>query len=334
MVRTRGLLMSIVFGGVLAAGCGGSIGRSNARPGADASGGAGGSGGQMGGSGGQAMGGSGGSAMGGSGGASTDGGGDDVSQATDGTGADTDPTPPTPVPVTCEGIAMPACNDGLDNDSDGRFDMADGECVAPCDMDACKQDCFFDGNSGQGDDGCNWDLRCDSANPGANSGCAYEAGRTCHAGQSDKCVRNCRKLTPNGCDCFGCCAVTYTGGSASVLLVSGCTADKFGDPVACPRCTQNTECINTCETCEVCLGKPAPDPSCTGGTPGTDAGTGETDGGTGGETDAGTPVDAADPAPWCPAGVTSCGPTGQVPSDGCGAGNYCLTGCCARYVID
>jgi hypothetical protein len=349
MIRTPGLVMAMAFVGLMA-GCGGSN-NGRVRPGVDASGGTGGSGG-AGGTGGQATGGTGGQATGGTGGQAT--GGTGGSSETDGGGTGTDvvapdTAPPEPVPVTCEGIATPACNDGLDNDSDGFFDMADGECVAPCDndegsfatgipgdnMDACKQDCFFDGNSGQGDDGCNWDLRCDSANPGANSGCAYEANRNCQDGQSEKCVRNCRKLTPNGCDCFGCCAVTYPGGSASVLLVSGCTADKFGDAMVCPRCTQNTACINTCEPCEVCLGKPAPDPSCGGGgTPGTDGGSGggETDGGSG-SIDA-APVDAGDPAPWCPAGVVSCGPSGQVPANGCGDGYYCLTGCCMRYVID
>ena len=221
----------------------------------------------------------------------------------------------------------------MDNDNDGRIDSADGECVAPCDndegsfatgipgdnQDACKQDCFFDGNSGQGDDGCNWDLRCDPANPGVNSGCPYQASDTCRSDQSDKCIRNCRKLTPNGCDCFGCCAVTFAGGSANVLLVSGCTADTFGNPTECPRCTQNTACLNTCDTCEVCIGKTAPDPSCgSGGTPGADGGAPTVDA---------NPVDAPEPAPWCPAGLVSCGPTGQVPANGCAAGYYCQTGC-------
>jgi hypothetical protein len=202
-------------------------------------------------------------------------------------------------------------------------------------MDACKQDCFFDGNSGQGDDGCDWDLRCDSANPGANSGCAYEPGRTCKTNQSDKCVRNCRKMTPNGCDCFGCCAVTYGAGeTANVRLVTGCTADKFGDPTVCPRCTQNSDCVNPCELCEVCIGKPAPDPSCGGGSQ-TDGGSGGggTDGGSGsGGTDGGTPPPP--PPPQCGAGVTSCGAGGQVPADGCGAGYYCQTGCCVAFTID
>jgi hypothetical protein len=339
MIRTRAALTAIMAVSVLTLGCGGSIGSGNGRPGTGGSGGTAGTGGSGG------TGGTGG-ATGGTGGGTQPDGGDDAPESfdmneMDGTGPDAEP--PMPVPVTCE-IANPQCNDGTDNDGDGLWDSADGECVAPCDndegsfatgipgdnMDACKQDCFFDGNSGQGDDGCNWDLRCDMQAPGGAE-CPYEASRTCRA-QSDRCVRNCRALTPNGCDCFGCCAVTYTGGSATVLLVNGCTADKFGDATACPRCTQNTECVNTCEPCEVCLGKSSPDPGCNTGTPGTDAGTGtgETDAGGGTEPDSGS----SEPAPWCPAGVISCGPTGQVPANGCASGYYCQTGCCKQYVID
>ena len=67
------------------------------------------------------------------------------------------------------------CSDGIDNDGDGKIDYADPECVGPLDndessfatgipgdnIDACKQDCFFDGNSGMGDDDCQWQLKCD-----------------------------------------------------------------------------------------------------------------------------------------------------------------------------
>src|SRR3982751_6186781 len=72
-------------------------------------------------------------------------------------------------------VGQTQCSDGLDNDGDGRTDYNDPECVGPLDndessyatgipgdnVDACKQDCFFDGNSGMGDDGCNWQLKCD-----------------------------------------------------------------------------------------------------------------------------------------------------------------------------
>ena len=72
-------------------------------------------------------------------------------------------------------VGQTQCSDGIDNDGDGKIDYADPECVGPLDndessfatgipgdnMDACKQDCFFDGNSGMGDDHCLWQLQCD-----------------------------------------------------------------------------------------------------------------------------------------------------------------------------
>lgn len=259
-------------------------------------------------------------------------------------------------------VANAQCSDGKDNDGDGKIDAADPECVGPCDndegsfatgipgdnIDACKQDCFFDGNSGMGDDGCEWNLKCDPANPGGSlpKACPYDASfRNCPTAQSQKCVDFCRKLTPNGCDCFGCCAVTVNGQPASVLLVAGCTAATFGDAKACPRCTQNTACLNTCEKCEICVGKPTIDPSCprtptggTGGTPGT-GGTGGTPGtgGTGGTPGAGgtggSPPPPPPPTPACDGGRVTCGPGGQVPENGCPSGGYyCVTGCCVKVI--
>ena len=63
--------------------------------------------------------------------------------------------------------------DFADFDGDGKIDLADPECVHPCDndegsfatgipgdnVDACKQDCFFDGDSGMGNDGCEWNFK-------------------------------------------------------------------------------------------------------------------------------------------------------------------------------
>src|SRR5207244_10409925 len=99
-----------------------------------------------------------------------------------------------------------ACSDGKDNAGDGLIDAADPECSGPCDndegsfatgipgdnVDACKQDCFFDGNSGMGDDGCEWNLKCDPASPGAHAAraCPYEPNfHNCPATQSDQCTK-------------------------------------------------------------------------------------------------------------------------------------------------
>src|SRR5262245_30315987 len=119
-------------------------------------------------------------------------------------------------------IGMTQCSDGIDNDGDGLIDYNDPECIGAADsdesslatgipgdnIDPCKQDCFFDGNSGMGDDGCEWQLKCDMANPGQGVGCPYDPNyHNCPGAQSQKCIDNCRKYVPNGCDCFGCCAI-------------------------------------------------------------------------------------------------------------------------------
>jgi hypothetical protein len=224
------------------------------------------------------------------------------------------------------------CNDGIDNDGDGKIDLDDPECVSSCDndegsfgtgiagdnIDACKQDCFFDGNSGMGDDGCEWNLKCDPANPGAHAtrACPYDPNyKNCPTQQSDQCIKSCQRVTPNGCDCFGCCAFNFNGQPLTVMLVGSCNADKLGDPAACPRCTQQTSCLNPCGKCEVCVGKPAPDPSCLLTPADGGSAIGATDGGNPGN----PPGDSA-----CPAGVTYCGPGGTA----CASGAVCLTGCC------
>jgi hypothetical protein len=224
----------------------------------------------------------------------------------------------------------PKCNNCLDDDSDGRIDAADPECIGPLDndeatfatgipgdnMDPCRQDCFFDGNSGAGDDGCEWNLKCDSANPGANlpKACPYDSNfNNCPTSQSQMCLSTCRTVTPNGCDCFGCCLPP--GASHPVLLAPTCTAADFNDPTKCPACTQVAACSNPCERCEICVGKPTlpadcsvPPPTGTGGAGGT-TGTGGAGGSPGGP---------------CSAGQTYCGPGGVS----CPAGNFCITGCC------
>jgi hypothetical protein len=297
--------------------------------GSASAGGAGGNGGSVGGvnGGGTSGGGTsgGGTSGGGTSGGGTSGGG------TTGTGGSASAAAGCPVNPS-------ACTDGIDNDGDGKIDSADPECVGTCDndegtfatgisgdnIDACKQDCFFDGNSGQGDDGCDWNLKCDPASPGAHAAkaCPYDPNfHNCPKTQSDQCIKNCQRLTPNGCDCFGCCAVTANGKTFNVMLVPTCKSDNLSDPNACPPCTQQTSCLNTCGKCEVCVGKPAPDPSCViPPQPGADAGV--ADGGQVMMGDAGTPPPPGE-APCAP-GVTYCGPGGTA----CSGGAVCLTGCC------
>jgi hypothetical protein len=219
-------------------------------------------------------------------------------------------------------VGNPQCSDGIDNDGDGKVDYADPECVGGLDndessyatgipgdnVDACKQDCFFDGNSGMGDDGCMWQLKCDPRT--TNAACPYDqAYATQHAdecslssSQSQTCVDKCQKLVPNGCDCFGCCAVP--GAPTPIRLVATCTAKDFGDPTKCPACTQVTQCMTPCGHCDYCIGKETLPADCT--------------------TDGGTPYN-------CPTGYIACGQYGIDPTM-CPTDTTCVTGCCRPIV--
>jgi hypothetical protein len=184
-------------------------------------------------------------------------------------------------PLDCGGTIY-ACGDGMDNDGDGFIDLFDPECTGPCDDDEssfqtglpgdnmdCKQDCFFDGNSGQGDDGCIWDLRCDPANPGANIGCEYTGGNNCNnqpPNQDQGCIEFCAPFVPPGCDCFGCCTVQTPKGPVDIFLNSGpdCSLDNLD---ACQTCTsQIDDCGTPCvpEKCQVCFGETEPPEGCGG----------------------------------------------------------------------
>jgi hypothetical protein len=211
------------------------------------------------------------------------------------------------------------CDDGIDNDGDGKIDYDDPECSGPFDNDEwtfafgtpdefddpCKRDCFFDDNSGVGDDGCTWQLKCDplSTNPkcpyDVQYATLYEPACSLTASQAQRCLDFCAPKTPNGCDCFGCCVVP--GVPTPVLLSGTCTAADFGDPARCPPCTQVTQCMNPCERCEVCVGKPT------------------------------VPDDCRRPdgcAPYqCPGESVPCGAFGVAPSQ-CPSGTSCVTGCC------
>jgi hypothetical protein len=205
------------------------------------------------------------------------------------------------VEIAC-GSAVYECGDCQDNDGDGAIDGFDVECVSPCDddessfatgipgdnIDLCHQDCFFDGNSGGGDDGCDWWLACDPLDPD-NGQCSIPGGQTCPAAQPQECVDNCQ--VPNGCDCFGCCTVNVDGVDYDILIGSpDCSLDNFA---ACPQCTQVESCTDPCDPtdCELCFGETELPPGCK--------------------------------EPTCPDGQTSC----ESNAD-CTADYFCQTGCC------
>ena len=246
------------------------------------------------------------------------------------------------------------CGNGIDDDGDGLIDWQDPECLGPCDNSEtglnvdipggagpkCNVDCFWDSNSGSGNDECYWNHACDplstapnfypewwngvacqynpNANtPGTNLSCAELLNN-----QPATCEQICPELTPNGCDCFGCCVIYKNGtphgpvwlGTEDGLGNSACDLANIDDPKKCSPCTQvKGACFNDCGHCELCLGKtelPAdcfPPPPMDGGVP----------------VDSGT--DGGNPPEQCPAGIQACGLAGQAP---CAAGFYCITGCC------
>lgn len=217
------------------------------------------------------------------------------------------------------------CGNCKDDDEDGEVDALDSGCLGPCDNDelglstglsntgaACRQDCYFDGDAGPGNDKCEWSHQCDVRSvapdypPSGEARCAYEGGTAmgvdCERlsmAQDPACLDNCLPLVPNGCDCFGCCELPagsgeyrYIGAGRGTL---GCQLDKLDDAKACPPCTQVASCVNDCQPCEACVGRP-PEPSCQ--------------------------------SALCDAGQKSCSAGSP-----CDDGDYCVTGCCVRAPV-
>lgn len=233
--------------------------------------------------------------------------------------------------VWCDPHHLYACGDCQDNDADGLVDMQDPDCLGPCQNTeesfsgaipgqnhlACEQDCYFDPDSGSGNDGCIWTHACDPLEVAPNYDpegiqCAYPTDPTAISAcitletQPDLCRSFCGPLTPNGCDCFGCCSIPGAptpvwAGSTDSLGNPTCDMDHVGDPTRCRPCTQIQSCLNTCEHCELCVGKQQLPADC--------------------------PSDGGCAAPSCPGG-TPCSPC--LPP--CPAGEACITGCCIEWI--
>ncbi|MGB5366476.1 MAG: hypothetical protein WBN14_09430 [Polyangiales bacterium] len=241
--------------------------------------------------------------------------------------------------IECAG-RVTDCGNCIDDDGDGLVDNDDPECLGPCDNyegeellsgvggetgEQCKADCYFDFGNGAGNDDCQWSRSCDPLEPKVQ--CTYDEGllgsKDCPETQSQLCEDVCTPLTPNGCDCFGCCtfpelAGMGRGGGDGYVYIgseSGCTFDTVTDPVFCQACTPAGNCLNTCERCEICLGKPTIPEDCFPGTGGSGGSGGM--GGTGG-------------GDRCPVDKQVCGLPGDQP---CPGGSFCLTGCCTDIVV-
>ena len=230
----------------------------------------------------------------------------------------------------CQGQVY-QCGDCIDNDGDGLIDSDDPDCWGPCDNTEnsyyggivnqnnapCRQGCYFHGETGSASDRCYWDHECDPLSvapgypPSGDSRCSYDpsatipgSGSTCaelSVTQAPECLSYCLPITPNGCDCFGCCELPADSGQfvwigSNTKNVGTCDAAHVGDPSACEPCTPVASCFKACDPCEVCVGRAAPAASCA------TLGSGR-----------------------CAAGVAECGQPGEAD---CPADNYCITGCC------
>lgn len=224
------------------------------------------------------------------------------------------------------------CGDCMDNDGDGLIDADDPECTGPCDNTEdsfyggipgqnnapCRQDCYFDSDTGAGDDQCYWSHQCDQYSvapnypPSGDSSCVFDpatkipgTSASCEelaVTQTSVCLDTCLPITPNGCDCFGCCELPAASGNyvwigSATGNVGTCDAAHLDDPSACRPCTPVHSCFNACDPCEVCVGRTAPSSDCT-----------------------------SNGTPRCPGSVAACGQPGEP---ACDVGDYCITGCCA-----
>jgi hypothetical protein len=205
----------------------------------------------------------------------------------------------------------------------------DVECWGPCDnneqgwngnvpgqqnQSECNvMDCYFDANSGAGNDGCYWSHTCDPLQPTWHDrSCTYQSGYMPPGAsgldcgdlaetQSAQCESFCGPLTPNGCDCFGCCELTLEDGTMTTAYLGStdiagnytCGAATAEDPEKCHPCTQVPACLNTCDHCELCIGQVELPEDCE--------------------------------AQECAPGLRQCGLAGQDP---CPEMQACITGCC------
>ncbi|MCX5742265.1 MAG: hypothetical protein NT062_07195 [Proteobacteria bacterium] len=220
----------------------------------------------------------------------------------------------------------PQCSNCIDDDNDGVMDGFDPECTGANDndegsfatgipgdnKDAVNQDCFFDGDSGAGNDHCNVHVCCllgattvQACPIGANqydpTQCPPPIGNT---PLDQRCDAFCGPLAPAGCDCFGCCTVCNATGCYDVITnpitSPNCDETTLQDPTKCHTCSKVTSCgSDPCggTTCTLCPGQdPSTLPTSCGG------------------------------STTCPGGEQAC------VNAACPTGTYCASGCCIGII--
>lgn len=207
------------------------------------------------------------------------------------------------------------CGDCVDNDGDGFVDSDDPYCLGPFDnkesddnlgtgvggegAENCKADCYFDDGGGSGNDTCAWNHKCDPETPMTN--CAYTPDSNfCSFPefQTDLCYAVCEPITPNGCDCFGCCEIAGEHvflGTENGDIDGNCTLDN---PGGCAACTPQASCFNPLGECELGIGQTELPETCE--------------------------------VQRCENEAQPCGLEGDA---SCTSGTYCVTGCCVEVVV-
>lgn len=130
----------------------------------------------------------------------------------------------------CRGRVL-VCGNCIDDDGDGLIDAEDPDCWGECNDSesawAGRQVC-------------------------SNLSCYFD--RDCGLGNDEQCA----DLTPNGCDCYGCCEVPGRTtpiflGTRNQAQQATCSTSAVADEVACGGCELDERCFNPCEPGEVCF---------------------------------------------------------------------------------
>jgi hypothetical protein len=208
------------------------------------------------------------------------------------------------------------CNNCVDDDGDNLIDGFDPHCTSSLDddeetfatgipgdnKDAIKQDCFFDGNSGGGDDKCDLHVCCLLTGE-CPAHLKPELFDPNDCTLSDECKANCGPLTPPGCDCFGCCTICEGTECHDVItnpaVAPNCDVDVLDDPASCPPCNKVADCGTDCDpaNCILCPGQTPED----------------------------LPAECTDPV--CPNDLTECTTTAD-----CLSNQFCSQGCCINAI--
>ncbi len=259
-------------------------------------------------------------------------------------------------PEECHEVGCPTANyhvqycGSCERDEDGLWPWQNPHCTGPCDdypdgfyhgmqpitagQGKCVRDCYFDGDSGAGNDDCEWNHACDPLEPRPEN-CPHDPDIECVHTQSEMCHEVCMPVVPNGCDCFGCCELPVDDEGNTEWRFIGtqsdgvptCTLDNVID--GCNPCTPSEDCVNECGRCQICLGKTELPPDCYGTYEEPDPDDPDYDP----EDPGDRPIDCTDPDEWdpdycqCPWYQQPCGLEGQDP---CPPGYYCITGCCVQ----